>query len=45
MDITEFPFFSLVQADHDVTTCIGEQNKSMKALHFAEHSFAHVGVA
>lgn len=44
MDTTNFPLFSKVKADHDVTTYIGEQNKSMKALHFTEHSFAHVGV-
>lgn len=44
MDTTNFPLFSEVKADHDVTTYIGEQNKSMKALHFTEHSFAHVGV-
>ena len=44
MDTTNFPLFSQVKADHDVTTYIGEQNKSMKALHFTEHSFAHVGV-
>ena len=43
MDTTNFPLFSQVKADHDVTTYIGEQNKSMKALHFTEHSFAHVG--
>ena len=44
MDTINFPLFSQVKADHDVTTYIGEQNKSMKALHFTEHSFAHVGV-
>ena len=44
MDTTYFPLFSQVKADHDVMTYIGEQNKSMKALHFTEHSFAHVGV-
>ncbi len=45
MDTTDFPLFFLVQADHDVTTCIEEQDKSMKALHFTKNSFAHVGVA
>ena len=44
MDTTNFPLFSQVKADHDVMAYIGEQNKSMKALHFTEHSFAHVGV-
>jgi metal-dependent HD superfamily phosphatase/phosphodiesterase len=44
IDQKRFPLFAMVKADHDVTTYIGEQNKSMKALHFTEHSFAHVGM-
>ncbi len=39
-----FPLFNRVREDHDVTVYIAEQNKSMKALHYTEHSFAHVGV-
>ncbi len=39
-----FPLFNRVREDHDVSVYISEQNKSMKALHYTEHSFAHVGV-
>lgn len=39
-----FPLFNKVRDDHDVKIYISEQNKSMKALHYTEHSFAHVGV-
>ena len=39
-----FPLFNKVRDDHDVKIYIAEQNKSMKALHFTEHSFAHVGL-
>jgi len=39
-----FPLFNRVRDDHDVAVYIAEQNKSMKALHYTEHSFAHVGV-
>ena len=39
-----FPLFNKVRDDHDVNVYISEQNKSMKALHYTEHSFAHVGV-
>jgi len=39
-----FPLFNKVRDDHDVKVYIAEQNKSMKALHYTEHSFAHVGL-
>lgn len=39
-----FPLFNMVRDDHDVKVYISEQNKSMKALHYTEHSFAHVGL-
>lgn len=39
-----FPLFNMVRDDHDVKVYISEQNKSMKALHYTEHSFAHVGM-
>ncbi len=39
-----FPRFESVRNDHAVTSYITEQNNSMKALHYTEHSFAHVGV-
>lgn len=39
-----FPLFNKVRDDHEVNVYISEQNKSMKALHYTEHSFAHVGL-
>lgn len=39
-----FPLFNRVRDDNDVKVYIAEQNKSMKALHYTEHSFAHVGL-
>ena len=39
-----FPIVNIVRDDHDVSVYIAEQNKSMKALHYTEHSFAHVGI-
>ena len=39
-----FPLFNKLRDDHDVSVYISEQNKSMKALHYTEHSFAHVGL-
>ena len=39
-----FPLFNRLREDHDVNVYIGEQNKSMKALHYTEHSFPHVGL-
>lgn len=39
-----FPLFNAVRDDHEVSVYISEQNKSMKALHYTEHSFAHVGL-
>lgn len=46
MEISEktFPLFEMVRNDGDVNVYINEQNKSMKALHYTEHSLAHVGV-
>ena len=40
----KFPLFEKVKSDHDVHVYIEEQNKSMKALHYTEHSFAHVAI-
>lgn len=40
----KYPLYRKVLEDHDVNVYITEQNKSMKALHYTEHSFAHVGV-
>lgn len=39
-----FPLFNRLRDDHDINVYIAEQNKSMKALHYTEHSFAHVGL-
>lgn len=39
-----FPLFESVRQDHDVNVYIAEQNKTMKAMRYTEHSFAHVGV-
>lgn len=39
-----FPLFNRLREDHEVKVYIAEQNKSMKALHYTEHSFAHVGL-
>ena len=39
-----FPLFNRLREDHEVKVYISEQNKSMKALHYTEHSFAHVGL-
>ncbi len=46
MEISEktFPLFEMIRNDGDVNVYINEQNKSMKALHYTEHSLAHVGV-
>ena len=39
-----FPLFNRLRVDEEVKAYIGEQNKAMKALHYTEHSFAHVGL-
>lgn len=39
-----FPLFFRLREDEDVKEYISEQNNSMKALHYTEHSFAHVGI-
>lgn len=39
-----YPLFEKVRADHDVEVYIREQNVVIKALHYTEHSFAHVGI-
>lgn len=44
MDEQRFPLYAAVRNDHAVNVYIAEQNKSMKALEYTEHSFAHVGV-
>lgn len=39
-----FPLYYRVRSDHDIHVYIEEQNKSMHAMGFTEHSFAHIGV-
>lgn len=41
---TRFPLFAKVRHDRDISVYIEEQNKSMQALGYTEHSFAHIGV-
>ena len=43
-DKNRFPLFNRVKKDHDIAVYIEEQNKSMHAMGFTEHSFAHIGV-
>ncbi len=44
IDKERFPLFEKVRNDHDIRVYINEQNKSLHALGFTEHSFAHIGV-
>ncbi len=39
-----FPLYHRIRNDHDVQVYISQQNESMKALHYTEHSFAHVAI-
>ncbi|WP_330600680.1 hypothetical protein [Butyrivibrio sp.] len=43
-DMNRFPLFNRVKEDHDISVYIEEQNKSLHAMGFTEHSFAHIGV-
>ena len=43
-ELQRYPLYAMVKHDPDVAAYINEQNNSMKALHYTEHSFAHVGV-
>lgn len=43
-DKDRFPLFNRVKHDHDINVYIEEQNKSMHAMGYTEHSFAHIGV-
>lgn len=43
-DKNRFPLFNKVKQDPDIRVYIEEQNKSMHAMGFTEHSFAHIGV-
>ncbi len=43
-DSGRFPLFFKVRHDHDINVYINEQNKSMRALGYTEHSFAHIGI-
>ncbi len=43
-DKNRFPLFNRVKQDRDIHVYIEEQNKSMYAMGYTEHSFAHIGV-
>ncbi len=43
-DKNRFPLFNRVKNDHDINVYIEEQNKSLHAMGYTEHSFAHIGV-
>ena len=43
-DEKRFPLFDKVKHNQDINTYIKEQNKSMHAMGFTEHSFAHIGI-
>ena len=43
-DENRFPLFNRVKQEHDIRVYIEEQNKSMYAMGYTEHSFAHIGV-
>ena len=43
-DTKRFPLFDKIRNDHDINVYIEEQNKSMYAMGFTEHSFAHIGL-
>ena len=43
-DATRFPLFNRIKQDHDIGVYIREQNSSLKAMGFTEHSLAHIGV-
>ena len=43
-DSDRFPIFNKVRNDHDIHVYIEEQNKSMHAMGYTEHSFAHIGM-
>ncbi|MCR5580506.1 MAG: phosphohydrolase [Pseudobutyrivibrio sp.] len=43
-DEARFPLYNRVRDNHDIHVYIEEQNKSLHALGFTEHSFAHIGV-
>ncbi len=40
----KYPLFCMVRDDHEVNVYIQGQNEVMKALHYTEHGFAHVGL-
>ena len=43
-DEKRFPLFHRIKSDHDIRVYIEEQNKSLHAMGFTEHSFAHIGM-
>ncbi len=43
-DIERFPLFNKVKANHDVSVYINEQDKTLSAMGFTEHNYAHVEI-
>ena len=43
-DEIRFPLYHRVKKDHDINIYVEEQNKSMYAMGYTEHSFAHIGM-
>ncbi len=43
-DASRYPLYNMVRNNHDIHVYIEEQNKSMHAMGYTEHSFAHIGV-
>ncbi len=43
-DEKRFPLYNRIRNDHDINVYIEEQNKSMYAMGYTEHSFAHIGM-
>jgi len=44
LDQKRFPLYCRVRQEHDIGVYVEEQNRSMQALGYTEHSFAHIGV-
>jgi metal-dependent HD superfamily phosphatase/phosphodiesterase len=43
-DTDRFPLFHRMKNNHEINVYIKEQNRSMDAIGYTEHSFAHIGV-
>lgn len=43
-DIVRFPLFNKVKSNHDINVYIDEQNKTLRAMGYTEHKYAHVEI-